>query len=696
MKSRSLALTRNIGIMAHIDAGKTTLTERILYYTGVSHRMGEVNEGTAVMDWMDQEQERGITITAASTTCFWKDHQINIIDTPGHVDFTVEVERCLRVLDGVVAVFSAVEGVESQSETTWKQADRYHIPRVVFINKMDRTGADFGAAVTSIRERLGARAIPFQIPLWAERQHRGVVDLIGMRAIEYDDDSLGARFAEVPIPKELQPVAFRARDELLEAIVGENDELIRRYVDGEELPEEALWAAARSAVLKKGLAPVFCGSAFRNKGVQPLLDAVVYLLPSPQDLPAVRGREMTDKGAISDREPNVEAPFAGLAFKIATDPHLGTLTYLRCYSGQVQIGASLLNSRTGKLERVGRILRMYANKREDTTELEVGDIAAIPGFRHTLTGDTLCDVHNPLVLETMQFPEPVVSVTIEPETKDDGEKLDEVLKRLTTEDPTFRVVTDDESGQMVLSGMGELHLEVVQERLSREYGIRARYGKPQVAYRETIHVSAEGEGVFRRIVGIRGQYARVKLHLEPVAPAPGAPDLVFEDRLSAGQLPHPFLLATRQGVQDAMGRGYLAGFPMIGVKAILVDVTVHEVDSTETAFRVAGNMAFQSALQGAEPQILEPVMKVEVTVAEEYTGGVVGDLSSRRGNVVSMETRGRVRVIDSRVPLASMFGYATDLRSVTQGRSAFTMHFEQYAAVPASVARSIVARVRGE
>ena len=688
----SIRSIRNIGIMAHIDAGKTTLTERVLYYTGVSHRMGEVHHGTATMDWMEQEQERGITITAAATTCFWRDHQVNIIDTPGHVDFTVEVERCLRVLDGAVAVFTAVEGVQPQSETVWKQAERYHVPRIAFINKMDRSGADFVGAVASIRDRLGAYPVPFQLPIGQEADHRGVIDLVRMVALVYDDDSLGANFEVTTIPADRLEEAARARVALVEAVAEEDDDMLQRYLDGEPVEAEQLMAAARLATISERIVPVFCGSAFKNKGVQPLLDAVVDLLPSPADLPAVRGVSPDDPEVAILRKADPDEPFSAMVYKISNDPFVGTLTYMRVYSGTATSGTLLVNPRTNKRHRIGRILRMHANKREDIREVQAGDIAAMPGMRGLVTGETLCDPKDRVVLAPMDFPEPVISVAIEPYTKLDEEKLSNVLAKLAVEDPTFRVNTDEESGQVILSGMGELHLEIIQDRLLREFCVNARFGRPQVAYRETFLRKAQGVGHFKRQTGGRGQFAHCVIEIEPCEPGEA---FSFHDKVVGGAIPREFIRPVQQGIQQALERGILVGFPIVDVKATLLDGSYHEVDSSEMAFRIAGQMALRDAALHAEPALLEPLMRVEVTTPETYMGAVVADMSGRRGNIFQLESRGLVQVIRAHVPLASMFGYATDLRSVTQGRATFTMHFDHYEIVPAPVAKQVIAKVRG-
>ncbi len=687
-----LAILRNIGIMAHIDAGKTTLTERILFYTGVSHAMGEVHDGSATMDWMIQERERGITITSAATTCFWRDHRINIIDTPGHVDFTIEVERSLRVLDGAIAVFTAVEGVEPQSETVWKQAERYHVPRIAFINKMDRVGADFAAAVQSIRDRLGANAIPFQLPIGQEDQFRGVVDLVKMVALTWEEHALGASFKVGPIPEDLELEVEEARERLLDAVAAEDDVLMEAFFEGKEIPVERLKAAARKCAVAGTVVPVFCGSAFKNKGVQPLLDAVVDYLPSPLDLPAVVGRDPADETKSIARQASEDDPFCALAFKIQTDPYVGTLTYLRVYSGKLESGSVALNPRTGKRERIGRLLQMHANKRDDITVATAGNIVAAAGLRQVATGDTLCDQKHPVVLEAMTFPEPVIWKAIEAMTKVDEEKLNAALAKLTEEDPTFRVRLDKESGQTVIAGMGELHLEIICDRLEREFKVHAQVGRPQVAYRETLSAVAEGEGLFQRQTGGRGQYGHVRVRVEP---SPSGTGNTFFDGTVGGVIPKEFIKPALDGCREAMDRGQLAGFPMVDVKCTLVGGSFHEVDSSDIAFRVAGSMAVQEAVRAASPILLEPIMKVEISVPEEYTGAVIGDLSGRRGAVNRMEARSGAQVIGADVPLASMFGYATDLRSATQGRASFTMQFERYAEVPAPVSQEIVARLRG-
>jgi elongation factor G len=687
-----LSIVRNIGIMAHIDAGKTTLTERILYYTGVSHRMGEVHEGSTVMDWMVQEQERGITITSAATTCHWKDHRVNIIDTPGHVDFTVEVERSLRVLDGAVAVFTAVEGVEPQSETVWKQAERYRVPRIAFINKMDRVGADFEAAVRSIRDRLGANAVPFQMPIGQEDTFRGVVDLVREVAHTWTDDGERAAMVEGPVPAELRDDVAVARERMVEALASEDEELLAAYMEGEALDPARLQAVARRCAIAGSVVPVFCGSAFKKKGVQPLLDAIVAYLPSPLDLPAVEGRDPSDEAKVLYRKASDAEPFCALAFKIQTDPFVGALTYLRVYSGSIEAGTVALNPRTGKRERVGRLLQMHANKREDIPSAQAGNIVAAAGLRNVATGDTLCDQKHPVVLESMTFPEPVITMAIEAMTKQDEEKLVGALAKLQEEDPTFRVRQDKESGQTLIAGMGELHLEIIKDRLDREFRVQCQVGRPQVAYRETLRATAEGDGLFKRQTGGKGQYGHVKVRLSPNEEGAG---IVVVDETVGGCIPKEFLKSALDGCREALERGILAGFPMIDVRCVVHDGSAHDVDSTEIAFRVAASMAVQEAARNATPILMEPIMRVEISVPEEYTGAVIGDLSGRRGSVTRMEARSGSQVIGAEVPLAAMFGYATDLRSATQGRASFSMQFERYADVPPAVSQEIVARLRG-
>jgi len=690
--SYAISELRNIGIMAHIDAGKTTATERILFYTGVSHKMGEVHEGTAVMDWMDQEQERGITITSAATTCFWRDHQINIIDTPGHVDFTVEVERSLRVLDGAIAIFSAVEGVEPQSETVWRQANKYEVPRIAFVNKMDRVGADFPAVLEQMIKKLGARPIAFQLPLGAEDDHRGVIDLLGMKAVLYDDSTLGAQYREVPVPDEYAEMAETYRETLLEAIVEDDDDLAMRYLDGEEIGEDELKAAARKACVRMRFVPCFCGSAFKNKGIQPLLDAVVDFLPSPQDLPPIIGISPDDPDKELERPPDADAPFSALAFKIMFDSYVGNLTYLRVYSGAAEAGNQLFNSTRRKRERLGRILRMHANKREDVKAIRAGDIVAAVGFKNTVTGDTLSDKRNVVVLESMEFPDTVISIAIEPRTKNDQDKLGEALQRIAVEDPTFHIRRDPETGQTLIAGMGELHLEIIVTRLLREFNVQAAVGKPQVAYRESIGGRAVGEALFERQTGGRGQYGHVKLRLEPM---PRGEGFEFEDATTGGSVPKEFVPAVREGVEESLERGALADFPIIDIKATLLGGGYHEVDSSELSFKIASSMAFDDALAKASPILIEPIMDLEVSMPEEYLGSVINDLNGRRGKVSSMEMRGGAQVVSAVVPLAPMFGYATALRSLTQGRATFTMQFDHLDEVPGGVADDVVKKLRG-
>jgi elongation factor G len=683
-----LERVRNIGIMAHIDAGKTTTTERILYYTGRTHKMGEVHEGAAVMDWMAQEQERGITITSAATTAFWRDFRINIIDTPGHVDFTVEVERSLRVLDGAIAVFDSVAGVEPQSETVWRQADRYRVPRIAFINKMDRTGADFFGAVQSMVDRLGAKPVPIQLPLGQEEHFRGVLDLVEMQAIVWQDD-LGTKFEVQEIPAELSEQASEYHHQLIDAVADHDDELTETYlVDESAVTPEMLKRALRKATLDISVTPVLAGSAFKNKGVQPLLDAVVDYLPSPLDVPPVHGIDPRTEHELS-RRPALDEPFSALAFKVMSDPYVGKLTYFRVYSGQVKAGDRVLNTTTGRTERIGRILQMHANHREEREEIGAGEIAAAVGLKTTTTGDTLAVDTAPIRLESMDFPEPVIAVAIEPKTKGDQDKLGQGLQRLAEEDPTFQVRTDEETGQTLISGMGELHLEIIVDRLMREFKVDANVGRPQVAYRETIGRPAHKvEGRFVRQTGGRGQYGHVVIDLEPSEPGEG---YEFLDKIVGGKIPKEFIPAVDLGIQEAMESGVLSGYPVVDVRAILTDGSYHEVDSSELAFKVAGSMAFKSAMQKAQPKLLEPVMAVEVVTPEEYLGDVMGDLNARRGRVEGLEPRGNAQAIRARVPLATMFGYATDLRSTTQGRATFTMQFDRYEEVPQSIATEIVA-----
>jgi elongation factor G len=684
-----LERVRNIGIMAHIDAGKTTTTERILYYTGRTHKMGEVHEGAAVMDWMAQEQERGITITSAATTAFWRDFRINIIDTPGHVDFTVEVERSLRVLDGAIAVFDSVAGVEPQSETVWRQADKYRVPRIAFINKMDRTGADFFASVQSMVDRLGAHPVPVQLPIGQEEHFRGVVDLVEMNAVVWKDD-LGTEFETVEIPAELGEQAQEYHHQLIDSVADHDDELMETYLEDEQaVTPEMLRRALRRATLDISVTPVLLGSAFKNKGVQPLLDAVIDYLPSPLDVPPIHGVDPRTENELS-RRPALDEPFSALAFKVMSDPYVGKLTYIRVYSGEVKQGDRVLNTTTGKAERVGRILQMHANHREEREEIGAGEIAAVVGLKATTTGDTLALDSAPIRLESMTFPEPVISVAIEPKTKSDQDKLAGALQRLSEEDPTFRVRTDEETGQTLISGMGELHLEIIVDRLTREFNVDANVGRPQVAYRETVGKAVEKvEGRFVRQTGGRGQYGHAVIDLEPAAPGEG---YEFVDKIVGGKIPREYIPSVDLGVQEAMESGVLAGYPVVDVRVTLVDGSYHEVDSSEMAFKVAGSIAFKNAMQRAKPKLLEPVMAVEVVTPDEYLGDVMGDLNARRGRVEGLEPRGNAQAIRAKVPLATMFGYATDLRSTTQGRATFTMQFDRYEEVPSTIASAIVDR----
>ncbi|MBI2355309.1 MAG: elongation factor G [Deltaproteobacteria bacterium] len=682
---------RNIGIMAHIDAGKTTTTERILYYTGVSHKIGEVHEGTATMDWMEQEQERGITITSAATTCSWRDYNINIIDTPGHVDFTIEVERSLRVLDGAVAVFCSVGGVEPQSETVWRQADKYHVPRIAFINKMDRVGADFFRGVHMIKDRLKANAVPIQLPVGKEDTFRGVIDLVRMKSIIWNDESLGATYNVEEIPADLLEEAEEYREKMIEEISSHDDVLMEKYLGGEELTEAEIMAAIRACTIDIKIIPVICGSSFKNKGVQNLLDAVVDYMPSPLDIPAIKGVDV-DSGAEIERIASDSEPFSSLGFKIMTDPFVGQLTFFRVYSGVATAGSYIYNSTKGKKERLGRILKMHANKREEIKEVFAGDIAAAVGLKYTTTGDTLCDENNQVILESIEFPEPVISIAIEPKTKAEQDKLGFGLQKLASEDPSFRVKTDEETGQTIISGMGELHLEIIVDRLKREFKVDANVGKPQVAYRETITKKVKVEGKFVRQSGGRGQYGHVWLEVEPQEAGKG---FEFVDAIKGGVVPREYIPAVGKGIQEATDNGVLAGFPVVDVKVTLIDGSYHEVDSSEMAFKIAGSMGFKEGCAKAAPIILEPIMSVEVVVPEEYMGDVIGDLNSKRGRIMGMESRAGAQVVSAMVPLASMFGYSTDLRSATQGRATYTMTFDHYEPVPKSVAEEIVAKVKG-
>ena len=677
---------RNIGIIAHIDAGKTTTTERVLYYTGRIHKIGEVHEGAAEMDWMEQEKERGITITSATTTCFWRNCRVNIVDTPGHVDFTIEVERSLRVLDGAVTVLCSVGGVQPQTETVWRQADKYKVPRIIFVNKMDRIGANFFQVVNDVEEKLGAKPVPLQIPVGAEENLKGVVDLVGMKALIWEEETLGAKYHEEEIPEDLIETAEEYREKLIEALADVDEEIMMKYLEGEEVTEEEIKNAIRKGTLEIKFFPMLCGSAFKNKGVQPLLDAVVDYLPSPLEVPPIKGVN-PDTGEEEERPASYDLPFAALAFKILTDPYVGQLTFIRVYSGLMESGSYVFNATRGKKERLARILRMHANKREEISILGAGDIAAAVGLRDTYTGDTLCDADHPVILEAMEFPEPVISVAVEPKTKADQEKLSIALQKLAKEDPSFRVSTDHETGQTIISGMGELHLEIIVDRLKREFNVDVNVGKPQVAYRETIRKEVTQEGKFIKQTGGRGQYGHVWLKIEPREPGEG---FDFQDTIKGGVVPKEYIPAVEAGIKEAMETGVVAGYPMVDIKVTLFDGSFHDVDSSEMAFKIAGSMAFKEGARKANPVLLEPVMEVEVTTPEEFMGDVIGDLNKRRGRVQGMEARGNAQVIKSYVPLAEMFGYATDLRSMTQGRATYIMTFSHYEEVPASVAEQII------
>jgi len=685
-----LEKNRNIGIMAHIDAGKTTTTERILYYTGVSYKMGEVHDGTAVMDWMEQEQERGITITSAATTCIWKEHRINLIDTPGHVDFTIEVERSLRILDGAIAVFCAVGGVEPQSETVWRQADKYHVPRIAFINKMDRVGADFARVVKMMQERLSARPVVLQLPVGAEENFRGVIDLLRQKAIIYDEETLGAEFREEEIPASLVPMADAYREKIMEMLAESDDSFMERYLAGEPVSLEEAQALIRRETIAARMVPVLCGSAFKNKGIQELLDAVVDYLPSPLEVPPIRGLN-PDSGLDEERSPLNGAPLSALAFKIMSDPYVGQLTFLRIYSGTLVSGSSVYNANKGKRERIGRLLKMHANKREEIKEARAGDIVAAAGLKETMTGHTLCAEEHPLVLEEMEFPEPVISLAIEPKAKADQEKLDQGLHKLSLEDPSFRMFTDTETGQRIISGMGELHLEIIVDRLMREFGVPVNVGKPMVAYRETITQAARAEGKFVRQSGGRGQYGHVILDVEPSSPGE---KFQFVDAIKGGTIPREYIPAVEKGVREAAESGVLAGYPVVDVKVTLRDGSFHEVDSSELAFKIAGSMGFKEGARRAKPILLEPIMSVEVVVPEQFIGEVTGDISSRRGKITNLESRNGLQVLEAKVPLAEMFGYATQLRSSTQGRATYTMQVSHYERVPAGIAEEAIQQAR--
>jgi elongation factor G len=683
--------TRNIGIVAHIDAGKTTTTERILYYTGLTYKLGEVHEGTAIMDWMEQERERGITITSATTTCFWRDHRINIIDTPGHVDFTIEVERSLKVLDGTVVVFDGVGGVEPQSETVWRQADRYKVPRIAFVNKMDRVGADFFRVIDQIKNRLNSNPVFIQIPWVEDDEFKGIIDLLEMKLVIWDEDSLGTQYKSIEIPDEMKDQATQGREKLVESLADLDEEVMEKYLNGHPITEEQIKGALRKATIEIKVIPVLCGSAFKNKGVQPLLDAVVDYLPSPIDLPPVKGINPRNNQE-EFRRPEETEPFSALAFKIMTDPFVGQLTYLRVYSGKLSAGSTVYNSTKGTREKIGRLLRMHANKREEIKEISAGDIAAAVGLRSTITGDTLSDEKKPIILESLQLPEPVISVAIEPKTKADQEKLGISLGKLVIEDPSFKVRYDEETGQTIISGMGELHLEIIVDRLKREFKVDANVGKPQVAYKETITMPVQSEGKFIRQTGGRGQYGHVKIRVEPREREAG---FEFIDEIKGAAIPKEFISAVEKGVKEAMGTGVIAGYPVVDCTVRLYDGSYHEVDSSEIAFKIAASMAFKDAVRRAGAIILEPIMSVEAVVPEEFMGTVIGDLSSRRGRIVGTELRGGMQAIKAEVPLAEMFGYATNLRSMTEGRGTFTMEFSHYAAVPEMLSEGIKTKVKG-
>ncbi len=687
-----LERTRNIGIMAHIDAGKTTTTERILFYTGVSHRMGEVHDGAATMDWMEQERERGITITAAATTCYWNEHRVNIIDTPGHVDFTIEVERSLRVLDGAVAVFDSVQGVEPQSETVWRQADKYRVPRIAFMNKMDRVGADFYGSVQSMVDRLGSNPVPIQLPIGREAEFRGAVDLISMKAYLYKDETLGAKYEIEDIPPDLLDPAKEYREKMIESVAEHDEEVLERYLNGQSLTVEEIKRAIRAGTVQLKVTPVLCGSAFKNKGVQQLLDAVVDFLPSPLDIPPVVGIDPSTNKDVT-RQSSDDEPFAALAFKIMTDPFAGQLTFFRVYSGTLKAGTSVYNQTKGVKDRIGRLLKMHANKREEIDTVYSGDICAAVGLKGATTGDTLCSEKHPILLEVMKFPEPVIAMAIEPKTKQDQEKLGFSLQKLAQEDPSFRVRTDEETGQTIISGMGELHLEVIVDRLLREFKVEANVGKPEVAFRETIRRRAEAEGKYVKQTGGRGQYGHVVLTVEPSEPGTG---FEFVNKIIGGAIPREYIPAVEKGIRERMETGVLAGFQVRDVRVTLTDGSYHEVDSNEMAFKIAGSMGFQDACRRADPVLLEPIMKVEVLVPQEFMGDVIGNLNGRRGKVHGIKVRAGSQAIDAAVPLSDMFGYATDLRSRTQGRATYTMEFDKYEQVPKQIAEAIVAKNRGE
>jgi elongation factor G len=695
----ALAKVRNIGIMAHIDAGKTTTTERILYYTGVNYKIGEVHEGAATMDWMPQEQERGITITSAATKCEWKNHTINIIDTPGHVDFTVEVERSLRVLDGAVAVFDGVAGVEPQSETVWRQADRYNVPRICFVNKMDRVGAEFHRCVDMMVTRLNSTPLVLQLPWGVESDFRGVIDLVAMQGLLWQDEGKGDKYDAVSIPSDHDEAAREWRDKLVETLAENDDELMELYLEGQEPTEEQLRAGIRRATIAGRINPVLCGTAFKNKGVQPLLDAVVDYLPSPLDVPAIEGHDVSDAGKVIERHADENEPFAALAFKIMSDPHLGKLTYIRVYSGKLESGTAVVNSTKGKKERIGKIYQMHANHREEREGTGAGQIVAVQGLKDTTTGDTLCDTSAPVILESMSFPAPVIHVAIEPKTKSDQEKLGTAIQRLAEEDPTFQVRTDEETGQTIIAGMGELHLEVLVDRMKREFKVEANVGRPQVAYRETVRKKVEKvEYTHKKQTGGSGQFAKVQIDLEPTHAdgEDGGGGYEFENKVTGGRIPREYIPAVDAGCQEAMEFGVLAGYPMVDIKVTLQDGAYHEVDSSELAFKIAGSMVFKQAARLASPVLMEPMMSVEVTTPEDFMGDVIGDLNSRRGQIQAMEERSGARVVRALVPLSEMFGYVGDLRSRTQGRASYSMQFDSYAEVPSNVAKEIIAKAHGE
>lgn len=691
-EAKRLATTRNIGIIAHIDAGKTTVSERILYYTGRTYKIGEVHDGAAVMDWMEQEQERGITITSAATTCQWKDCTINLIDTPGHVDFTVEVERSLRVLDGAVGVFCAVGGVEPQSETVWRQGDTYKVPRLAFVNKMDRVGADFFRVLEMMKARLHTNPVPFQIPIGKEENFLGVIDLIKMKATYYDEQSLGATLVEKDIPADMLPLATEYREKLVESIVEHDDEMMHHYLEGGEITSEEVMHAARAATLKLAITPVLCGAAFKNKGVQHLLDAVVDYLPSPLDVPPVIGMIPGKEEITEERKASSEEPFTALAFKIMTDPYVGQLTYIRIYSGELKAGTHIYNVRKSKKERVGRMLRMHSNKREEIESAAAGEIVAVLGLKFTTTGDTLTTEEHPITLESLMIPEPVISIAVEPKTRDDQEKMGMALAKLAVEDPSLRVSTDPESGQTILAGMGELHLEIIVDRMKREFGIVANIGKPQVAYRETVMGMAEAEYKHIKQSGGRGQYGHVWLKVENLGKGSG---FEFENGVVGGSIPREYIPAVEKGVKEGMDSGGLAGYPMVDVKVTVFDGSYHDVDSSEIAFKIAGLQAFRKACSAAKPILLEPIMKVDVVVPDEYVGAVTGDISGRRGHIIHTERRGNLQAITSHIPLANMFGYATDVRSVTQGRATYSMEFLKYQQAPRNISEEVIKKVKG-